>query len=218
MKIESNGILISLRPLGERDSIARIFTSDFGVICGMMRGAQIAKKNKPLIGQFGMATWNARLDSQLGVFHWDSTKNLSAPLMIKRETLECMNSAFALIAAMVPEREQYQSLYHETIDLLTKMATASDIYNAYLEWETSLLRELGYALNLTTCAQCGTNKNLEYLSPRTGRAVCENCAAPYIDKLYKLPLNLNITRHFLEHACVAQGIDLPPARKMLICM
>ena len=53
MKLESNGILIDLRPFGERDMVARIFTADFGVLCGMMRGAQIARKNKPLIGQIG---------------------------------------------------------------------------------------------------------------------------------------------------------------------
>ena len=76
MKLESIGILIALRPLGERDSLAHIFTYDYGVIAGMMRGAQVAKKNKPLIGQVGLMTWNARLDSQLGTFHWESEKNL----------------------------------------------------------------------------------------------------------------------------------------------
>ena len=60
MKLESNGILIDLRPFGERDMVARIFTADFGVLCGMMRGAQIARKNKPLIGQIGAVAWNAR--------------------------------------------------------------------------------------------------------------------------------------------------------------
>ncbi|HBS76774.1 MAG TPA: hypothetical protein DEA31_02875, partial [Alphaproteobacteria bacterium] len=31
MKLESVGILIGMRPMGERDSVARIFTRDFGV-------------------------------------------------------------------------------------------------------------------------------------------------------------------------------------------
>lgn len=74
MNLESSGILISLRPLGETDSVARVFTSEYGVLCGMMRGAQRTRKNRPLVGQVGTASWNARLDSQLGVFHWDAEK------------------------------------------------------------------------------------------------------------------------------------------------
>lgn len=214
MKLESNGILIALQPLGERDSVARIFTADFGVVCGMMRAAQIMRKNRPLVGQIGTAVWNARLDSQLGTFHWESEKNIAVPLMTSRATLAYMNSAFALITALLPEREQYKILYDNTVRLMYELANANP-YDAYLNWEILLLRELGYALNLNACSGCGTHDNLEYLSPRTGRAVCVNCAAPYIDRLYKLPLNLNITQRFLERACFAQGANLPPARKML---
>ena len=50
MKLESVGILISLRPLGERDAVAHIFSYDYGIMVGVMKGAQIAKKNRPLIG------------------------------------------------------------------------------------------------------------------------------------------------------------------------
>ena len=214
MKLESDGILIDLRPFGERDMVARIFTADFGVLCGMMRGAQIARTNKPLVGQFGGAVWNARLDSQLGTFHWESEKNLAAGLMMRRDTLEYMNCAFALLVALVPEREQYGVLYDETISLMQNLNRDSS-GDAYLHWEMALLRELGYALDLSACAGCGVREKLMYLSPRTGRAVCASCGAPYADKLYKLPLDLSVTRRFLERVCFAQGIELPVARRML---
>ena len=41
----------------------------------MIKGGAIRKKNKPLVGQFGAVSWNARLESQLGVFI--ESKNLS---------------------------------------------------------------------------------------------------------------------------------------------
>ncbi len=213
MKLESNGILISLRPFGERDCVARVFTSDFGIMCGMMRGAQIARKNKPLVGQVGAVSWVARLDSQLGAFHWDAEKNLATEIMFLAQPLQFMNSAFALISALVPEREKYGALYVQTLDLLKNLPVAP--VDAYLKWEIGLLRELGYALNLSACSGCGARVGLEYLSPRTGRAVCADCATPYRDKLYRLPVDLNITRRFLERACFAQGIELPNARRVL---
>ncbi len=214
MKLDSTGILSSLRPLGERDLIAHIFTYDYGIMCGMMRGAAVARKNKPLVGQIGAVTWNARLDSQLGTFHWDAEKNLAAPLMLDAGRLSFMNAALDLLDTLLPEREQYNALYNETIDLLTQMAT-NNPRDAYLTWEINLLRELGYALDTSHCASCGGTQNLNYLSPRTGRAVCDACAAPYISKLYKLPLNLNVTLRFIDSVCVQQGCNLPLSRRII---
>lgn len=216
MKLESAGILIDLRPIGERDAVARVFTRDFGVLCGVMRAAQIAKKNIPLVGQVGAAAWNARLDTQLGTFHWEAEKNLAAVAMTNMKKLAQMNAAFALIAALLPEREGYSSLYDETLDFLNKLSAPVGADDAYLRWEINFLRELGYALDLSRCASCGEIENLNYLSPRTGRAVCDNCAAPYLDKAYKLPLNLGITMRFISHVCESQGVNVPVARHILI--
>lgn len=217
MKLESDGLLISLRALNERDSVARIFTSEFGVLCGVLKGAQVAKKNRPLVGQIGAAAWNARLESQLGAFHWDATRNLSAPIMMNAKTLNFMNAAFDLICALLPEREEYPHLYNDTIELLTALPTAPTA-ETYLSWEVAFLRELGYALNLSACGGCGAHNNLIYLSPRTGRAVCHTCGAPYAAKLYQLPLTLSTTFQFIDNICTSLGIDVPMSRRWLNSM
>ena len=214
MQIETNGILINMRAFSERDCIAHIFTHDNGVLAGMLRGAVVAKKNKPLIGQCGLVSWNARLDSQLGVFHFESEKNLAAPLMLNMDLLKIMNAAFSLIYTLLPERESYKHLYEKTLDLLKQLPNSDSPYDLYLKWEIDLLTELGYALDLTKCSGCGRTDNLIYLSPKTGRTVCADCGAPYIDKLYKLPVNLNITKRFLSAICTAQGVDIPDPRKI----
>jgi DNA repair protein RecO (recombination protein O) len=213
MKLESVGILIGLRAFNERDAIARVFTRDFGVLVGMMRGANVAKKNRPLVGQVGAVSWNARLDSQLGTFHWDAEKNLSASIMMNPDALMRLNSAFEILGTLLPEREEYVGLYDETLNLLGALARGD--VRAYLTWEINLLRDLGYALDLSKCSGCGALETLNYLSPRTGRAVCDKCAAPYIDKLYKLPLNLNATMRFLENVCMQQGAGVPQMRRMI---
>ncbi len=213
MKIESVGILIGLRPLNERDSVAHIFTRDNGVLVGVMRGAQVAKKNKPLVGQVGQVAWNARLDSQLGVFHWEVEKNIAAGYIAKPTVLMCLNSVFELLLNLLPEREAYTDLYDNTVFCLENLD--SDVQVVYLRWEINFLQELGYALDLSHCSGCGTTRDLNYLSPRTGRAVCNKCAQPYITKLYTLPLNLDVTYHFLDSICLQQGVRMPLMRKML---
>ena len=215
MQIENDGILIKLRPFNERDCIAHIFTQNNGVLVGLMRGAVVAKKNKPLIGQFGHVSWNARLDSQLGVFHFESEKNLSAPLLLNSDLLKIMNAVFSLIYTLIPERESYEHLYLRTLELLSVLPLTDNPYDLYLQWEIELLSDLGYALDLTKCSGCNRTDDLCYLSPKTGRAVCKNCGMPYIDKLYKLPISLNITKRFISNICDDHGVDVPVYRKII---
>lgn len=214
MKLESDGILIALRPISERDSVASIFTREYGMLSGVMRGAVVAKKNRPLVGQVGAASWNARLDTQLGAFHWEPAENIGARLMLDMQKLSFMNAAFSLIGALLPERERYAHLYDSTMRMLREL-NDTDSQSAYLKWETDLLHDLGFALDMTHCSGCGRMDNLNYLSPKTGRAVCDECAAPYINKLYKLPINLDITLHFIAGACSQMGIDIPMSRMYL---
>ena len=215
MQIETTGILINIKPFSERDAIAHIFTKDNGVLVGMLRGGVSAKKNKPLVGQYGNVSWVARLDSQLGVFHWEAEKNLSAPLILNPELLKIMNSVFSLIFTLLPERESYENLYNETLNLMKDLPNEQNPRTRYLQWEIVLLRELGYALDLSKCSGCGRVDNLCYLSPRTGRAVCAECGEPYRGRLYDLPLNLGTTLRFISGICDVQGTDIPPARKIL---
>ena len=121
MKLESIGILISLRPFDERNAVAKIFSRDFGVLSGVLRGANSVKTNRPLVGQVGAVTWGARLDSQLGVFHWDAEKNLAAVLMSDMDKLSLMNAMFDLIGALLPEREPYLNLYDKTLDFFNAL-------------------------------------------------------------------------------------------------
>ena len=210
MKLESNGIIISLRPFGERDAVAHIFTENHGVLSGMLRGAGANSKNKPMVGQMGAVVWNARLDSQLGVFHFEAQKNLAIAAMMDSSKLAYMNSMFALIETLLPEREAYPNLYNATLKTLTDINADS-----YLQWELCLLRDLGYALDLSHCSGCGRADNLIYLSPRTGRAVCGDCGEPYVDKLFKLPINLHTTLRFLENVCRQQDVVMPQFRNFL---
>ena len=210
MKLESNGVLISLRPFSERDAIAHIFTETHGVLSGMLRGAGGTQKNRPLVGQMGVVAWNARLDSQLGVFHFETQKNLALSAMMDNSKLALMNSMFSLIETLLPEREAYPNLYASMINTLADLNPDS-----YLKWELDLLRDLGYALDLSKCSGCGGNDDLVYLSPRTGRAVCWSCGAPYADKLFKLPINLSVTLRFLENVCAQQDVSIPDYRIFL---
>lgn len=108
---------------------------------------------------------------------------------------------------------------------------ALDWAAAYVFWECGLLAALGFGLDLGRCAATGSNQDLAYVSPRTGRAVSREAGLPYHDKLLPLPAflwreapaapadivaGLALTRHFLlHHLLEPQGGHLPEARERL---
>jgi DNA repair protein RecO (recombination protein O) len=200
VKLDGLGVIIKLSPLGDRDFVGRVFTSEFGVINGLFKSGQIAK-SKPLVGQLGRMSWNARTADQLGSIHFECEKNLVAALFNSPKYLKYADSCFGLLASMLPEHEQYERLFSATLKFFTDMD--------YLEWERSLLTELGYGLDLDKCGNCGKKDNLMYISPKTGRAICADCGKAYEDKLFGFPLDLNTTKYFLE-----QISELPEIRKI----
>jgi DNA repair protein RecO (recombination protein O) len=211
-RIESTGIILNLRSFGERDLIAKIFTSDFGVVSGLLKAGQIVKKNKALAGQIGSVAWSARLDSQLGAFHFESQRNAAARFFADNAALLLLNSTLMILSEMLPEREAYPDLYKNTINLLAGDLRAED----YLNWEISFLGSIGYALNLTKCSNCGRAEDLKYISKRTGRAVCADCARPYLNQCLPNPPDLKALSHFLLQAANDMDMpDLPMARKLI---
>ena len=46
---------------------------------------------------------------------------------------------------------------------------------------------LGVGLDISSCAVTGKTFDLQYISPKTGRAVCSEIGAPYKDKLFAYP-------------------------------
>ena len=46
---------------------------------------------------------------------------------------------------------------------------------------------MGIGLDISECAVTGKRMGLQYVSPKTGRAVCAEVGAPYKDKLFAYP-------------------------------
>jgi DNA repair protein RecO (recombination protein O) len=56
-----------------------------------------------------------------------------------------------------------------------------------VRFELQILAELGFGLDLSSCAATGTLEDLGYVSPKSGRAVSRAAAAPWQDRLLRLP-------------------------------
>lgn len=233
MEWRDKGIVLAVRPHGETSAIVEILTESQGRHAGLVKGAR-SKAMRPILqpGNEVTVAWRARLAEHLGTFQIEADHLGAGAVMEDRAALAGLNSACALAVMALPEREAHPAV-HAGFGLLLEAFGNADVWPAiYVRWEAGLLSDLGYGLDLRKCAVTGTTGDLSHVSPRTGRAVCREEAAPYAAKLLELPgflrgsgeigegdiaKGLELTGYFLERR-VLWPVDkqLPEARGRLI--
>ncbi|MGB5865505.1 MAG: DNA repair protein RecO [Sulfitobacter sp.] len=188
MEWRDQGILLSSRRHGETSAIIEVFTPSQGRHAGVVRGGT-SRKIAPILqpGAQLDLTWRARLEDHIGAFTVEPVRSRAAVAMGGRLALAGLNAVTALISFAVPEREVHLPLYRRTEALLDLLGNDAVWPLAYLRWELSLLEELGYALDLKTCAVTGATDDLAYVSPKSGRAVSRTGAGEWASRLLPLP-------------------------------
>lgn len=228
-----SGIILAVRPHGETSAIIEALTLEHGRHAGLVKGAR-SRALRPVLqpGNQVRLHWRARLAEHLGQFQIEPDELGAGIVMDDRTSLAALNSACAMAILALPERETHEAVYHGFRVFLSALEDI-DIWPAlYVRWEAGLLSDLGYGLDWDKCAVTGQTEDLSHISPRTGRAVCAEEAAPYVAKLLELPAfmrgtgqigegdiarGLELTGYFLERR-VLWPVDkqLPDARERLV--
>ncbi len=229
-----HGILLTTRRHGETAAIIEVFTESHGRHAGVVRGGT-SRKVAPILqpGAQLDVIWRARLEEHLGAFQVEPLRSRAAAAFSGRLALAGLNAVVSLLSFCLPEREPHPHIYTPT-ERLMDLLGQDDIWPlAYLRWELALLEELGFGLDLTSCAVTGAREGLIYVSPKSGRAVSADGAGEWADRLLPLPpclrgegtapddeiaTGLNTTGYFLEHR-VAPALGhtpLPEARARFV--
>ena len=129
MHLRAPAILLSSRPHGETAVVARMLTSEFGVVAGYVAGGRGRRLRPVLIpGNLVEADLRSRSDSQLPFARLELVESrgpwLGEPLAAAAIAWAC-----ALTAAALPERQPYPSLYEALGGLLDAVSgEAGDLH------------------------------------------------------------------------------------------
>jgi DNA repair protein RecO (recombination protein O) len=235
MRIETQAIVVALRPHGEHGAVVRLMTPDHGLHAGYVRGAR-GRRLRPVLlpGNQVEATLAARTDTQLA----QATVELAhsrGPLLQEPLPAAAIDWVCALTATALPEGQPYPRLYQALDGLLAAIEAAPSASGwgaALVRYELLVLSELGFGLDLEKCAISGANDGLVAVSPRSGRAVSAAEAEPYTGKLLPLPrfireggtaawpdilAGLDLTGHFLLRDVVTdRSVPVADARFRLV--
>jgi DNA repair protein RecO (recombination protein O) len=234
MEWSDEGVVLGARAHGEAGAVLEVFTRAHGRHLGLVHGGR-SRKLKPILqtGNHIDATWKARLADQLGHFTIDLRKGFAAEIMDDGPALVALTSIAAL-ARLLPERDPHPNLYEVTLFVLGFLGEREVWPALVVRWELALLEELGFGLDLASCAATGKTTDLIYVSPKSGRAVSAEAGAPYKDRMLALPAFLSardggpvtdhdvragfaLTGHFLHSRVLRpRDVPMPDARGRLL--
>tara|TARA_B100000959_G_scaffold73116_1_gene77683 strand:+ start:359 stop:1105 length:747 start_codon:yes stop_codon:yes gene_type:complete len=230
------GIVLSARKHGEGSAIVSLMTLEHGRHAGLVRGGS-GKRARGIYeaGNLVSVEWRARLEDHLGSFTCELLQPQAALYLDDSFRLSGLSSACAVLEMALPEREPHPEIYESLFNFIVNLSGDTWL-EEYVKWELDLLADLGFGLDLTSCASTGQNDELIYVSPKSGQAVSTNAGEPYKDKLLALPdflmneqknppeidfnalyLGLNLTGYFLgRHVFIHHNNGEPPARIRLV--
>ena len=189
MRWESNGLILNISKYNEKSYILEIFTEEHGKHKGIIRG--LHSKNKRSIIEPGnevFATWSGRLETHLGNYNVEPIKLWSSHVLQFKDKLSAISSICSLISLTMAERQPNPIIYFSSKKLIEIVASKrEDWIREYVFWEMQLLSEIGYGLDLERCAVTSKSSDLVYVSPSSGRAVTNEGAGDFRNKLLPLP-------------------------------
>jgi DNA repair protein RecO (recombination protein O) len=187
MQWTDEAIVLGVRRHGESSGILELLTRGHGRHLGLVRGG-FSSRLKPILqpGNGVTATWRARLDEHLGNYTVEALNLRASGFFASSHAIYGVGHLAALMR-LLPERDPHEALYDAFGAMLDRLDDAQLAAPMVARFELQLLAELGFGLDLSECAATGATDELDYVSPKSGRAVSRDAGAPYAERMLRLP-------------------------------
>ena len=145
---ENEGFLLSKRSFDENSIIIEVFTSDHGKYSGIVYGGSSRKQKKNFqIGNKLLINFKSKNERKIGYFNIELIKPISPSFFNDKERSICILSASTILKILLPERQANKKIYDLFNDFLLNLSLNNWIH-LYLRWEISLIKELGFEVDL----------------------------------------------------------------------
>lgn len=187
MEWTDEGIVLGAKRYGEANAVLEVLTRGHGRHLGLVRGGA-GSRLRPVLqpGNTVRAVWRARLDEHLGHYTVEPLR-LHAASHAGAAHIVYGVTHLAALCRLLPERDPHPELHDELALLLDRIEDRAAAAPLMVRFELQMLAELGFGLDLSSCAATGTDADLCYVSPKSGRAVSAQAGAPWRDRLMRLP-------------------------------
>ena len=146
---KDEGYLLSKNNFDENSIIIETFTLEHGKYTGIVYGGASRKqKGKFQIGNKFLINWKSKSEKRSGYFSTELISPISPFFFDDKKKSTCILSATSILKILLPERQINKKIYNLFEKMLLDLKSNNWI-KLYINWELSLIKELGFESNLS---------------------------------------------------------------------
>ena len=159
---KDEGYLLSKHNFDENSIIIETFTLDHGKYTGIVYGGSSKKQKRNFqVGNKILLDWKSKNENRSGYFNVELIKPISPFFFDDKKRSACILSATSILKILLPERQINKKVYNLFENMLVDLRSDNWI-KFYINWELSLIKELGFETNLKTNYNNDTKKALTF--------------------------------------------------------
>ncbi len=186
---KDEGYLLSKHNFDENSIIIETFTLDHGKYTGIVYGGSSKKQKRNFqVGNKILLDWKSKNQNRSGYFNVELINPISPFFFDDKKRSECILSATSILKILLPERQINKKIYNSFENMLFDLKSDNWI-KLYINWELSLIKELGFETNLKANYNDNTKKALIF----NRNLLMENFIIPHG---LKFPLFRNILENY----------------------
>ena len=186
---KDEGYLLSKHNFDENSIIIETFTLDHGKYTGIVYGGSSKKQKRNFqVGNKILLDWKSKNQNRTGYFNVELINPISPFFFDDKKRSVCILSATSILKILLPERQINKKIYNSFENMLFDLKSDNWI-KLYINWELSLIKELGFETNLKANYNDNTKKALIF----NKNLLMENFIIPHG---LKFPLFRNILENY----------------------
>ena len=186
---KDEGYLLAKHNFDENSIIIETFTLDHGKYTGIVYGGSSKKQKRNFqVGNKILLDWKSKNQNRTGYFNVELINPISPFFFDDKKRSVCILSATSILKILLPERQINKKIYNSFENMLFDLKSDNWI-KLYINWELSLIKELGFETNLKANYNDNTKKALIF----NKNLLMENFIIPHG---LKFPLFRNILENY----------------------
>jgi DNA repair protein RecO (recombination protein O) len=148
MQWSDEGYLLSKNNFNENSIIIEAFTLRHGKYSGLVYGGASRKQKKIFqIGNKILLNWKSTGENKTGYFTVELIKPIAPSFFDDKRRSACILSLTSILKILLPERQINPKIYN-SFEMMINNLNSKNWIELYIHWELSLIKELGYEVNL----------------------------------------------------------------------
>ena len=212
------GYLLSKNNFDENSLIIEVFTLKHGKYTGIVYGGSSRKQKKNFqVGNKIFLNWKSKGENKSGYFNVELLEPISPFFFDDKKKSALILSATSILKILLPERQLNEKIYRSFEKMLNNLGMKNWI-ELYIFWELSLIKELGYEIELLSSNKKDPQNNsiveLNDKHLKVPRMISENSSEIKNKKEIKEALNFN-KNLFIENFIIPNKLRFPLFRNIL---